>query len=98
LAATSDGLPSSPISRNSRTNFSVPKWRCTSGVSAENCATLPPELKTFSCVEVSTTQRTASSVRAASNAAIRSLSIASESELRVSGSSSAIVATGPSTL
>ena len=38
---------------------SVPKWRCTSGTSAAKPARLAPEENTFSCEEVSTTQRTA---------------------------------------
>jgi hypothetical protein len=66
---------------------------CTSGASAANPARLPPLENTFSCVEVRTTQRTASSSRARSKAAIRSSSTSSESALRVSGWSSAIVAT-----
>ena len=97
LAAHSDGLPSSPISWNRRGKRSVAKCLCTSGTSAAKPARLPPALNTFSCVEVSTTQRTASSSRAASNAAIRSSSSSSESALRVSGWSSAIVATPSAT-
>ena len=65
LAAQIDGLPSSPISRNSRGKRSVAKCLCTSGTSAANPARLPPLENTFSCVDVSTTQRTASSSRAA---------------------------------
>jgi hypothetical protein len=46
-----------------------------------------------SCVEVSTTHRTESSSRAASKAAIRSVSSSFESALRVSGWFRLIVAT-----
>ena len=93
LAAQIVGLPSSPIMRNSCGKRSVPKCLCTSGASAAKPARLPPLEKTFSCVEVSTTQRTPSSSRAISNASIRSSSTSSDSALRVSGWSSAIVAT-----
>ena len=65
LAAHSVGLPSSPISRNRRGKRSVPKCLCTSGASAAKPPRSPPRENTFSCVEVSTTQRTASSSRAA---------------------------------
>jgi hypothetical protein len=58
---------------------------------------LPPLENTFSCEEVSTTQRTASSSLARSKAAIRSPSSSSESALRVSGWSSVIVATPSAT-
>ena len=75
----------------------MPKCLCTSGTSAAKPARFAPELNTLSCVEVSTTQRTAASSRAASNAACRSANSASESALRVSGWSSAIVATPPAT-
>ena len=93
LAAQIVGLPSSPTSRNSRGKRSVAKCFCTSGASAAKPARLPPLEKTFSCVEVRITQRTAPSSRAASNAAIRSSSTSSDSALRVSGWSSAIVMT-----
>ena len=69
------------------------KCLCTSGTSAANPPRLPPLEKTLSWVEVSTTQRTASSSRHASSAAISSASSSSDSALRVSGWSSAIVAT-----
>jgi hypothetical protein len=63
------------------------------GVSPAKPARLPPDEKTFSCVDVRTTTRTSWSSRAASNPAVRSVSISHDSELRVSGSSIAIVAT-----
>ena len=66
-------------------------------VGGEARGRLPPEEKTFSCVEVSTTQRTASSAFAAAKAASSSSRTWSESALRVSAGSSAIVATAPST-
>ena len=60
FAAHSVGLPSSPISRNRRgKRASVSKCLWTSGTSAAKPARLPPSEKTVSCVEVSTTQRTA---------------------------------------
>ena len=85
LAAHSVGLPSSPISRNSRGKRSMPRCLWASGTSAAKPARLPPLENTFSCEEVSTTQRTASSSRAASNAAVRSSSSSSDNALRVSG-------------
>ena len=93
FAATSDGLPSSPSSLNTRTNASEPKCLWTIGASAPNPARLAPDEKTFSCEEVSTTTRTSSSSRADSSAVISSPSSSTESALRVSGSSSVIVAT-----
>jgi hypothetical protein len=54
---------------------------------------LPPALNVVGCVEARTTQRTAVSSRAASNAARRSSMSGSDRALRLSGSSSAIVAT-----
>ena len=96
-AAQIVGLPSSPISRNRRGKRSVPKCLCTSGASAANPARLPPLENTFSCVEVRTTQRTDASSRAAPNAAISSSSSSSDRALRVSGWSSAIVATPSAT-
>ena len=93
LAAQIVGLPSCPISLNRRGNRSVPKCLCTSGTSAANPSRLPPALKTFSWVEVSTTQRTRSSPRASSKASSSSPSSSLESALRVSGEFSAIVAT-----
>ena len=93
LAAQIVGLPSVPISSNSFTNRSFANCLWTAGVSPANPERLPPDEKTFSCVEVSTTTRTSSSSRAASNPLVRSVSISHESELRVSGSSIAIVAT-----
>jgi hypothetical protein len=54
FAAQIVGLPSSPTSVNSRGNFVVPKCLWTSGTSAAKPARLPPELKTFSCVDVRT--------------------------------------------
>jgi hypothetical protein len=63
-----------------------------SGWSAANPARLPPLENTFSCVEVSTTQRTSGSALAAANALRSSSSTWSDSALRVSGWSSAIVA------
>ena len=92
-AAQIVGLPSCMISVKSRGKRSVPKCLCTSGTSAANWSRLPPALKTFSCVEASTTQRTRSSSRAASNASISSPSSSPESALRVSGAFSEIVAT-----
>ena len=93
FAAQSVGLPSCMMSWNRRGKRSVPKCLCTSGTSAANWSRLPPAEKTFSCEEVSTTQRTPSSSRASSNAPIRSVSSSFESALRVSGWSSVIVAT-----
>ena len=98
-AAHSTGLPSSPMSVNSAGNFVVVS-RCLwiSGTSAANPARLPPELNVVSWVHARTTQRTASSSRArVPNAARRSSSTSSESALRVSGWSSAMVATPPAT-
>ena len=93
FAAHSVGLPSSPMARN-RAGNRAPVSRCfaISGTSAAKPARLPPEEKTFSCVEVSTTQRTASSAFAAANASSSSPRTASDSALRVSGWSSATVA------
>ena len=93
LAAQIDGLPSSPISRNSRGKRSVPRCLSTSGCSSAKPPRFAPEENTRSCEEVSTTQRTRSSSRAASKAAISSSSTWSESALRVSGWSSVTVAT-----
>ena len=87
------GFPSWPISLNRRGKRSVPKCLCTSGSSDANWSRLAPDEKTFSCEEVSTTQRTASSSRAASKASISSVSSSLESALRFSGVSSVIVAT-----
>ena len=81
------------MSVNSRGKRSVAMCLCTSGTSAAKPARLPPELNVVSCVEASTTQRTASSSRAASKAAMRSPSSSSDSALRVSGWSMAMVAT-----
>ncbi len=58
---------------------------------------LPPAEKVFSWVLASTTQRTASSSRAAAKAASMSSSSWSDSALRVSGWSIAIVATPSAT-
>ena len=91
------GLPSSPISWNSAGKRSVPRCLWISGTSAAKPSRLPPAENTFSCEDVSTTQRTPSSSRASSNASIRPSSVSLPSALRVSGSSSVIVATGPST-
>ena len=87
------GLPSSPISLNMLTKRSEPKCLCTSAASAPKPPRLAPEENVFSCEDASTTQRTASSSRARSNAAIRPPSSSGESALRVSGSFSVIVAT-----
>ena len=86
------------MSVNSAGNFVVVS-RCLwiSGTSAANPARLPPEENVVSCVEASTTHRTASSSRARVNAARRSSSTSSESALRVSGWSSARVATPSAT-
>ena len=98
FAAHNVGFPNSPIARNSRGNR-APTSKCfsISGMSAAKPARLPPDENTFSCVEVSTTQRTSWSARAAANASSSSSSTWSESALRVSGWSSAIVATPPAT-
>ena len=96
-AAQMTGLPSSPISVNRRGKSSVAKCLWTSGTSAAKPPRLPPAENVVSCVEPSTTQRTSSSSRAASKAAIRSRSSASESALRDSGWSMAIVATPSAT-
>ena len=93
LAAQIDGLPSSPISLNSRTNCSDPKCLCTSGTSPAKPPRLAPLENTRSCVLVRTTQRTASSSRADSNASISSPKSSFDSAFRVSGWSSEIVAT-----
>jgi hypothetical protein len=84
FAAQIDGLPSFPIVVN-RAGNARSRSACTSGTSAAKPARFAPEENTLSCVEVSTTQRTAASSRAASNAACRSVNSASESALRVSG-------------
>ncbi len=97
LAAQMVGLPSSPISRNSRGKRSVPRCLSTSGCSSANPPRFAPEEKTFSCDDVSTTQRTSSSSRAVSKAAISSSSSSSDSALRVSGWSSVTVATWSAT-
>ena len=97
LAAQIVGLPSSPIKRNRRGNRAVPKWRWMIGTSAAKPPRLAPEEKTVSCDEVSTTQRTLGSSRAASNASISSPSSSLESALRVSGWFSVIVATPSAT-
>ena len=97
FAAQIVGLPSSPINRNSRGKRSVAKCLCTSGTSAAKPARLAPAENTRSCVEVSTTQRTPASSRADSNAAVSSARSSSDRALRVSGWSSAIVATPAST-
>ncbi len=96
-AAQMTGLPSSPISVNRRGKRSLAAWRCTSGTSAAKPVRSPPLEKTVACVEASTTTRTASSARATASASSSSSSSASESALRVSGRSSAIVATSPAT-
>ena len=93
LAATIVGLPSSPISLNSSTKRSEAKCLWTVGASAPKPPRFAPEEKTFSCEEASTTTRTASSSRAARSESTSSPSSSGESELRVSGSSSVIVAT-----
>ena len=49
----------------------MPRCLWASGTSAAKPARLPPLENTFSCEEVSTTQRTPSSSRAASNAAMQ---------------------------
>ena len=67
-----------------------------SGTSAMKPARSPPDENTVGCVEVSTTQRTAASSRASSRARHSSSNSSPESALRVSGRSSAIVATPPS--
>ena len=71
----------------------MPKWRWMIGTSAAKPARLAPDENTVSCEEVSTTQRTSSSSRAASKAAISSPSSSFESALRVSGWLSVTVAT-----
>ena len=93
FAAQIVGLPSSPMSRKSRGNRSVAKCLSTSGAWAAKPARSPPALKTFSCEEVRTTQRTEASSRAKVNASISSESRWSERALRSSGWSSVIVAT-----
>ena len=93
LAAQIVGLPSSPISRNSRGNRSVAKCLWMSGASAANPPRLAPALNTRSWVEVRTTHRTPSSSRAASSACVSSVSSSSESAFRVSGWLRLIVAT-----
>ena len=71
----------------------MPKCLCTTGTSAAKPLRFAPDENTVSCEDVSTTQRTRSSSRAASKAAIRSPSSSLESALRVSGWSSVTVAT-----
>ena len=97
FAAHSVGLPSSPISRNSWTKRSEPKCLWTSGTSSPKPPRLAPAEKTRSCEEVRTTARTSPSSRARLSAPVRSSRSSLESELRVSGSSSVIVATPSST-
>ena len=97
LAAQSVGLPSPPIRWNRRGKRSVAKYLSISGASEAKPPRSPPAEKTFSWVEVSTTQRTASSSRAAVSAAIRSSSSWSESALRASGRFMATVATRSAT-
>jgi hypothetical protein len=71
----------------------VPRCLSTSGCSSAKPPRFAPEENTRSCDEVKTTQRTASSSRAAENAPISSSSTWSDSALRVSGWSSVTVAT-----
>ena len=85
LAAQMVGLPSCMMVLNRRGKRSVPKCLCTGATSPANWSRLPPEEKTVSCEDVSTTQRTRSSSRADSNASISSESSSFESALRVSG-------------
>ena len=75
----------------------VPKYLCAVGASAAKPPRLPPAEKTFSCEEASTTTRTSSSAFAARSASSSSRRSWSESALRVSGSSSVIVATRSAT-
>ena len=96
-AAQMDGLPSSPSSRKTSGKRSVPQCLRTSGTSAAKPERLPPELNVLGFVEASTTHRTASSTRARRSASSRSPSSSSDSALRVSGSSSATVATPSAT-
>ena len=93
VAATIDGLPSSPSSMKTCGNSAVPMYLWAVGASAAKPPRLPPAEKTFSCDEARTTTRTSSSAFAARSASSSSLSSWSESALRVSGSSSVIVAT-----
>ncbi len=69
LAATIDGLPSSPSSMKTCGNSAVPMYLCAVGASAAKPPRLPPAEKTFSCEEASTTTRTSSSAFAARSAA-----------------------------
>ena len=84
-AAQMDGLPSSPSSRNTCTKRSEPRCLCTSGTSEPKPARFAPDDQTRSCEDASTTQRTASSSRAATSASISSPSSSLDSALRVSG-------------
>ena len=93
LAAQIVGLPRLRMVRNRRGKRSVPKCLCTSGTSAANWSSDAPAEKTFSCDEVSTTQRTRSSSRADANAEVSSLSSSLVSALRLSGVFSVTVAT-----
>ena len=93
FAAQMVGLPSRMIVRNRRGKRSVPKCLCTSGTSAANWSSAPPAEKTFSCEEVSTTQRTRSSSRPLSKASVSSASSSFGERVAVVGGSSVIVAT-----
>ena len=68
LAATIDGLPSSPSSMNTCGKSAVPRYLWAVGASAAKPPRLPPAENTFSCEEASTTTRTASSAFAARSA------------------------------
>jgi len=92
-AAHTVGLPSAPISRNSSRKRSEAMCLATSGVSCAKPPRFAPEENTFSCEDASTTQRTSSSSRARSSAAISAPNSSAESALRVSGSFSVSVAT-----
>ena len=85
LAAQTVGLPRPMIFRNSRGKRSVAKCLCTIGTSAVKPSSDAPAENTFSCEEVSTTQRTRSSSPACPKASVSSSSSSLESAFRLSG-------------
>src|SRR6266536_3233088 len=93
LAAQITGLPRPPMSLYSRGKRSSPAYLSIVGVSPANAFRSPPAEKTRPCEEVSTTTRTASSVRARSNASMRSSRSSSLKALRDSGASRVTKAT-----
>ena len=97
FAATIEGLPSSPSSRNTSTKSSIPMYLCAVGASAAKPPRLPPAENTFSWVDAEHDDPRVLVRLRLRSAASSSPRSSSESALRVSGSSSAIVATPSAT-